>query len=190
MVYNYLTSEDSDMSTPTSTQLQIASDSGFSNILVNKSGSYSTNINISDSDFSVTPPKNTTLYSRVKHSGTSGDSAWSSVVNFTIKELFSTITATTPVQCNSHDSHYISTTLLSSDRVLVCYRNNSHSGYLYSLVLTVSGTNITASTPVQCNSHDSYGWVNFDPVLFPNGNVLVCYSVLSNYYMHALILQG
>ena len=61
-------------------------------------------------------------------------STWDKAVQLTISGT--SITAGTPVQCNSHYSYYISTTLLSSDRVLVCYMNGTNSGYLYSLVIT------------------------------------------------------
>jgi hypothetical protein len=96
------------------------------------------------------------------------------------------ITASTPVQCNSYYSNYISTTLVSSDKVLVCYRNGSNGGYLYAQILTISGTTITASTPVQCNSNNSY---DISTTLVSSDKVLVCYSNNSNnYYLYAQIL--
>jgi hypothetical protein len=97
-----------------------------------------------------------------------------------------TITASTPVQCNSYDSYYISTTLLSSDRVLVCYRNDSNNSYLYSQVLTISGTTITASTPVQCNSYNSY---DISTTLLSSDRVLVCYcNNNDNQYLYSQVL--
>jgi hypothetical protein len=97
-----------------------------------------------------------------------------------------TITASTPVQCNSYYSDYITTTLVSSDKVLVCYRNDSNSNYLYAQILTISGTTITASTPVQCNSYYS----DFiTTTLVSSDKVLVCYSNVSNSsYLYAQIL--
>jgi hypothetical protein len=97
-----------------------------------------------------------------------------------------TITASTPVQCNSYSSYYISTTLVSSDKVLVCYRNDSNGNYLYAQILTISGTTITASTPVQCNSYNS----NYiSTTLVSSDKVLVCYRNGSNsYYLYAQIL--
>jgi hypothetical protein len=97
-----------------------------------------------------------------------------------------TITASTPVQCNSYNSIYISTTLVSSDKVLVCYRNVSNGGYLYAQILTISGTTITASTPVQCNSNNSD---YISTTLVSSDKVLVCYRNYSNnYYLYAQIL--
>jgi hypothetical protein len=97
-----------------------------------------------------------------------------------------TITVSTPVQCNSYSSYYISTTLVSSDKVLVCYRNSSNNGYLYAQILTISGTTITASTPVQCNSYGSY---YISTTLVSSDKVLVCYRNISNSnYLYAQIL--
>jgi hypothetical protein len=73
------------MGTPTSTQLQIASSNAFDNILVDKTVSYSTTIELNESDFSGgTAPRGVSLYSRVRHSADTGTSAWSNVVSFTI----------------------------------------------------------------------------------------------------------
>jgi hypothetical protein len=97
-----------------------------------------------------------------------------------------TITASTPVQCNNNNSYYISTTLVSSDKVLVCYRNVSNSNYLYAQILTISGTTITASTPVRCNSYGSY---YISTTLVSSDKVLVCYRNVSNSnYLYAQIL--
>ncbi len=178
------------MATPTSTQLQIASDSGFNNLVVDKSGAYTVNISVSESDFSGgVVPRGVSLYSRVKHSADTGDSAWSSVVNFTIAEPWSpsSIVIGTPVQCNSRYSNFITTVLLSTDKVLVCY-SNATNGNLYSLVLTVSGTTITASAPVKCNSHRSD---YISTTLLSTDKVLVCYRNDTNsYYLYSLILTG
>jgi hypothetical protein len=102
-----------------------------------------------------------------------------------------TITASTPVQCNSYYSYYISTTLVSSDKVLVCYRNGSNNSYLYAQILTISGTTITASTPVQCNSYvsnNSYYFNFISTTLVSSDKVLVCYSNGNNSYLYAQIL--
>lgn len=62
---------------------------------------------------------------------------WNSVVRFTEETVVSsTITISTPVVCNAHTSYYTSTTLLSPDRVLVCYVNFTDKAYLYSLIIT------------------------------------------------------
>jgi hypothetical protein len=99
-----------------------------------------------------------------------------------------TITASTPVQCNSYSSDFISTTLVSSDKVLVYYRNSSNNGYLYAQILTISGTTITASTPVQCNSYNSY---YITTTLVSSDKVLVCYRNNSNNsYLYAQIITG
>jgi PhoPQ-activated pathogenicity-related protein len=99
-----------------------------------------------------------------------------------------TITASTPVQCNSYSSIYISTTLVSSDKVLVCYSNNSNGYYLYAQILTISGTTITASTPVQCNSNNSY---DISTTLVSSDKVLVCYcNGSNNSYLYAQIITG
>jgi hypothetical protein len=97
-----------------------------------------------------------------------------------------TITASTPVRCNSYGSDHISTTLVSSDKVLVCYRNRSNGGNLYAQILTISGTTITASTPVRCNGYDSY---YFTTTLVSSDKVLVCHHNRSNNnYLYAQIL--
>jgi hypothetical protein len=97
-----------------------------------------------------------------------------------------TITASTPVQCDSYGSYYITTTLVSSDKVLVCYSNVSNSNYLYAQILTISGTTITASTPVKCNSYYSQ---YITTTLVSSDKVLVCYcNVSNNGYLYAQIL--
>lgn len=83
------------MGTPTGTQLQIATDSGFQSIVVDKSGGYSTTVQVSESDFSVAQPAGTTLYSRVKHIADTGASEWSDIVNFTIAQPWSSFTNNT-----------------------------------------------------------------------------------------------
>ena len=67
------------MANPSSTQLQIATDSSFSNLLVNNDSTYRT----SQSFAKGALPYATTLYARVRHRhATTGDSAWSPTVNF------------------------------------------------------------------------------------------------------------
>ena len=112
-------------------------------------------------------------------------STWDKAVQLTT--LDTSIAAGTPVACNDHYTEYISTTLLSSDRVLVCYRNYTNN-CLYSLVLTISGTSITVGTPVACNSHSSD---YISTTLLSSDRVLVCYRNNTNsYYLYSLVITG
>ena len=117
-----------------STTVQVSTDSGFSTISYTYDDAYTTSVTVPQGSL----PTDVPLYIRARHTSDSGtSSAWSSIVQFTVKAPWTgTLTPGTPVACNSHNSDYISTTLLSSDRVLVCYTNNTNSSYLYSLVIT------------------------------------------------------
>jgi hypothetical protein len=190
------------MGTPTSTQLQIASDSGFNNLVVDKTSPYN------ESDFSGgTAPRDVSLHSRVRLQCNSYNSHFITTTLVSSDKVLvcyyndsnsrylyaqiltisgTTITASTPVQCNSYSSYDISTTLVSSDKVLVCYSNGNNGGYLYAQILTISGTTITASTPVQCNSYYSD---YITTTLVSSDKVLVCYRNDSNSnYLYAQIL--
>ncbi len=176
------------MATPTSTQLQIASDSGFNNLVVDKSGAYAVNISVSESDFSGgVAPRGTTLYTRVKHSADTGDSAWSSVVNFIVAEPWSSITAS-PFMKHVYDyQKYLASVKLSDTKVLVCFSNYSNSTHqLYAYLLTISGTTITAATaPFQCNGVNS---IAISMVVLSLDNVLVMYLNGNTGYLNALLL--
>lgn len=58
------------------------------------------------------------------------------------------VIAGSPFIFNSANSQYISMGLLSAGKVLITYRNGGNNNYGTAIVLTISGTTITAGTPV------------------------------------------
>jgi len=88
-----------------------------------------------------------------------------------------TITAGTPVVFESASSYYISATTLSSDKVLVAYRDNGNSNYGTAVVLSISGTTITAGTPVVFESANS---IYISATTLSSDKVLVAYSDYGN----------
>jgi hypothetical protein len=98
-----------------------------------------------------------------------------------------TITAGTPVVFESANSDYISATTLSSDKVLVAYRDNGNSSYGTSVVLSISGTTITAGTPVVFESASS---TYISATTLSSDKVLVAYNDNGNsYYGTSVVLS-
>jgi hypothetical protein len=88
-----------------------------------------------------------------------------------------TITAGTPVVFESAYSDYISVTALSDTKALVCYRDNGNSSYGTSCVLSISGTTITAGTPVVFESANS-SYISVTAL--SDTKALVCYRDAGN----------
>ena len=59
-----------------------------------------------------------------------------------------TVTAGTPVVFESSKSEYITVTTMDSTHAIVCYKDGGNSDYGTAVALTLSGTTITAGTPV------------------------------------------
>ncbi len=68
----------------------------------------------------------------------------------------STITAGTPVVFESAYTQYTSVTMLTSTKAIVAYRDVGNSGYGTACILDVSGSTITAGTPLVFNSASTY----------------------------------
>jgi urease beta subunit len=83
-----------------------------------------------------------------------------------------TITAGTPVVFESASSEYISVSTLDSSKAIVCYRDNGNSFYGTACVLSISGTTITAGTPVVFESASSY---YFSVSTLDSSKAIVCY---------------
>jgi hypothetical protein len=88
-----------------------------------------------------------------------------------------TITAGTPVVFESANTDYISATTLDSTKVLVAYRDNGNSGFGTSVVLSISGTAITAGTPVVFESANT---AYISATTLDSTKVLVAYRDLGN----------
>ncbi|WP_230683134.1 hypothetical protein, partial [Streptococcus pneumoniae] len=59
-----------------------------------------------------------------------------------------TVTAGTPVVFESAATYYTSVAMLDSSKAVVTYRDDGNSGYGTACVLSISGTTVTAGTPV------------------------------------------
>ncbi len=117
---------------------------------------YTVNISVSDDEFSGgIAPRGTTLYSRVKHSSSdTGDSVWSDIINFVLRELWTaqpTVTGSI-LQVTSYTVNYLNAVLLNTNKVFVAYTNFGDGSKIYAVVLTISNNTITAGTIKQCNS--------------------------------------
>jgi hypothetical protein len=72
----------------------------------------------------------------------------------------------------SASSYYISVSTLDSSKALVCYTDYGNSSYGTACVLSISGTTITAGTPVVFESADSY---YFSVSTLDSSKAIVCY---------------
>lgn len=90
-----------------------------------------------------------------------------------------TITIGTLTQLNTSASYYINIIRLDSNRALVSYQNGSNNNYLYSAVLSISGTTITPGSFYQINSAG---------ISFPTGVILDSNRVLLCYNASAIVL--
>ncbi len=113
-----------------------------------------------------------------------GNSNYGTAIILTISGT--TITAGTPVVFESASTQYISATVLSATSVLIAYSDNGNSYYDTAVVLTISGTTITAGTPVVFESAISY---NISATKLSSTSVLIAYRDVNNsYYGTAIIL--
>ena len=83
-----------------------------------------------------------------------------------------TITAGTPVVFESATSTYISVSTLDSSKAIVCYTDDGNSSYGTACVLSISGTTITAGTPVVFESASSY-YISVSTL--DSSKAIVCY---------------
>jgi len=174
------------MSQPNKTRVQVATDPAFSNIVHDVEGAYTTALQIAEAVL----PQGVNLYARGMHGHpTTGDSSWSTTVQFQIKLAWSDWDGSAngiEHSLNSTNSLYVSAVALSDTKVLVCYSNGSYNSYKYAIVLTISGSGISAGVPVLC--HDTTGYFN-SAVVLSDTKVLVSYSNDShNSYLYAVIL--
>jgi hypothetical protein len=83
-----------------------------------------------------------------------------------------TITAGTPVVFESALSQYLSVTMMDSTHVIVCYRDGGNSNYGTACCLSLSGTTITAGTPVV---FESATILNTSVTMMDSTHAIVCY---------------
>lgn len=175
------------MASPNKTRVQVATDPAFSNVVFDESGTYTTELLIAENVL----PKGINLYTRGMHGHPiTGDSNWSTTIQFQIKLAWADWDGSInglEYTLNSSQSFYISSVTLSENKVLVCYRNNSHGNYLYSVIVTIVGSTLTVGTPVQCNSTIT----DFiSAVALSDTKVMVVYRNGSNSnYPHGIILD-
>jgi len=82
-----------------------------------------------------------------------------------------------PVVFESATTTYISAVALTSDKVLVAYRDDGNSNYGTSIILSISGTTITAGTAVV---FESAATIYISAVALTEGKVLVAYRDQGN----------
>lgn len=146
---------DNIMSTPTHVQLEIYSDGDLTEKILDKTIDYSETVDIVVSDFSVTPPTGTTLYSRVKHTADTGDSEWSNLVHFTIRELWSIISGESSqiIRNNSFGEdacRCLSSIKLSDNKLLIAYiqKTATSKTTAYASLVTIAGTTVAIASTV------------------------------------------
>ena len=89
-----------------------------------------------------------------------------------------TVTAGTPVVFESANTTYISVAALNSSKAVVTYRDGGNSGYATACVLSISGTTVTAGTPVVFRSANTY---YTSVAALDSSKAVVTYSGNSNY---------
>lgn len=161
------------MASPNKTRVQVATDSAFSNIVHDVEGAYTTALQIAEEVL----PQGVNLYARGMHGHpTTGDSSWSTTVQFQIKIAWSDWDGSAnglEYSLNSSQSLYISTVSIGDDKILVSYRNFNDSNYLYAVVVTLQGSVIMTGSPVRCNTSSS-NWI--DSVALSDNKVVISYA--------------
>ena len=98
-----------------------------------------------------------------------------------------TITAGTYTQLNtnSYAGDEISAVLLPNGNVFIAHSYGSNY-YLYGMVVSISGTTITAGSDTALVS-SSYAGSTISTCLLPNGNVFIAHSYGSSYYLYGIV---
>ena len=175
------------MASPNKTRVQVATDPAFSNVVHDVEGAYTTALQIAQDIL----PRGINLYARGMHGHpTTGDSSWSTTVQFQIKLAWSDWDGSAnglEYSLNSSVSTFMTNVSLSDTTALICYSNVSDNAYLYAILVNINGGIITSSTPVQCNSIKSQ---NISIVVLSTNKVMVCYSGGDNNdALYAIILS-
>ena len=89
----------------------------------------------------------------------------------------STITPATPVVFESAVTYYISVTTLSPTQAIVCYRDDTNSGFGTACILNISGSTITPATPVVFESASTQ---YISVTTLSSNRALVCYQDVGN----------
>lgn len=99
-----------------------------------------------------------------------------------------TVTAGVDKQLSTVDytGHWLSTKLLSPNKVFITHRYDDASNLLYGMVVSVSGTTITAGTDVQLDSNTNSGHSSM--TITDNGYGVISYAVTSEYELRAKII--
>lgn len=146
---------------------------------------YSLNSHMSNFMSAVTLSDTKVLVSYCNHD----DNGYLYAVLLTIQG--SSIAIGIPVRCTTQaNSGDISAVALSDTKVLVCYCNNSNSGYLYAITLSIANDIITIGSSIQCNSMHS---VRISAIALSSTKVFVIYHLApsTNYiYSIALSISG
>jgi len=176
------------MALPNKTRVQVATDPAFSNVIHDVQGDYTTELQIAEDVL----PKGINLYTRGMHGHpTTGDSSWSTTVQFQIKLAWSNWDGSAngiEYALNSTNSAYLSVSKISETKAIVTYANFSHSLYLYSLIVSINGSAITVGTPVQCNSH-SWSYYTTTLVLSETKAIVLYRNDSPSGYLHAILLN-
>jgi hypothetical protein len=88
-----------------------------------------------------------------------------------------TITSDTPVVFESAASYTHSVTTMDSTHAIVCYRDNGNNNYGTACCLSLSGTTITAETPVVFESASTY---SISVTMMDSTHAIVCYRDVGN----------
>ena len=101
-----------------------------------------------------------------------------------------TIIAGNDIQLSSsrHSGNVISTCLLPNGDVFIAHSISSTYYYLYGIVVSIDGTNITAGPDTDLVSSSNAGYA-ISTCLLPNGNVFIAHSYGSNYYLYGIVVS-
>lgn len=173
------------MAQPNKTRVQVATDPAFSNVVHDVEGAYTTALQIAEDVL----PKGQNLYARGMHGHpTTGDSSWSTTVQFQIKLAWSDWDGSAnglEYNLNSVMTAYVTTVTISPNKVLVFNNSYGVSG-LYANLVTLNGSVMTIGDTIQCNNTGS---AYLSVVAISETQVIITYHAYNiNGYLYALLI--
>lgn len=166
------------MSSPHKTRVQVATDPAFSNIIHDVNGDYATALQIAEDIL----PGGVNLYARGMHGHpTTGDSSWSTIVQFMIKRVWldwSIDDAGIAFTYSNNSTTHPSLVKLDDNRALVIF-GDATTGDTKVTVLTISGTVVSRGTIYTINNQEA-SWNS--ATLVSSNKVLVVYKNIDTGY--------
>lgn len=169
------------MASPNKTRVQVATDPAFSNIVHDVEGAYTTALQVAEEVL----PQGVNLYARGMHGHpTTGDSSWSTTVQFQIKLAWSTYNGSAdgmPITLNNYNSSYFSILEISENKFSVMYHGFDGLIYnAYNQIVSISGSTITSGEIVKCFNFDIAGTWRIFQILLGGDRIFI--STRNNSY--------